>query len=66
MHRTIHVLDTSDRTSTSSLVNQCISYIGVQLIAICAVVESKCAIEKSNACTKKYINSGQTDDLCAD
>ena len=32
----------------------------------CAVVESKCAVEKGNACTKKCRDSGQIDDLCAD
>src|SRR6218665_1135266 len=37
-----------------------------QLIAICAVVKSKCAVEKGNVCVKKYRNSGQTDHLSPD
>jgi len=36
----------------------------VQLITICAVIESKRAAEKINVLTKKCRNSGQNDDLC--
>ena len=35
------------------------AYISVQLITICAVVKSKCTIEKGNVCTKKLRDSGQ-------
>jgi len=42
------------------------AYFSVQLITICAVVKSKCAAEKGNMCIKKFRNSIQTDDLCAD
>jgi len=38
----------------------------VQLITICAVVKSKCAVETGNVCTKKCRDSGQNYDLCAD
>jgi len=38
----------------------------VQLITICAVVKTKCAVEKGNVCPKKCRDSGQNDDLRAD
>jgi len=36
------------------------------LITICAVVISKCAVEKGNVCTKMCRYSGQNDDFCSD
>ena len=42
------------------------AYFSVQLITICAVVKSKCAVEKGNECTKNCRDSGQNDDLCTD
>src|SRR6218665_699428 len=35
-------------------------------LTICAVVKSKCAVEKDNGCTKKCKDSGKNGDLCAD
>ena len=41
------------------------AHFSVQLITICAVVKSKCAVEKGNICTKKCRDSVQSDELCA-
>ena len=38
----------------------------MQLITICAVVKSKCAVENGKICTKDHRDSGQNDDLWAD
>jgi len=37
-----------------------------QLITMCAVAESKCAVENDNVYTKKCRDPGLNDDLCAD
>jgi len=37
----------------------------MQLITICAVVKSKCAVEKGNVSIEKCRYSGQNDDICA-
>jgi len=45
------------------------AYFSVQLITICAVVKSRCAVEKGDVralCIKKCRESGQNYDLCAD
>jgi len=49
-----------DATSNSAQIG---AYFSVQLIAICAVVKSKCALENGTVCTKKCRDSGQNDDL---
>jgi len=44
-------------------VRLCRAYFSVQLITICAVVKSKCAVEKCSMCSKNYRDSGQNDDF---
>jgi len=44
-----------------SLLTECFkirAYFSAQLITICAVVKSKCAVEKGNVCTQKCRDSG--------